>query len=165
MIKTIVVGTDGSEIAHRALQVALDFAGDLKIMPEIRVVAAVDYIEAGGLTRAPDGAPDLLAQEADNALESAAELALERGFSIVTDRIDGAPASVLLNVAHAAKADLIVVGTHGRKGVMRAILGSVCVRLLEQSDIPVLAVRDGEQTAERDETWRERVGIEPTSRG
>ena len=144
MIKRIVVGTDGSEIAQRALSVALDLASSLKTTPEIIVVSAVNYIQVGGgLTQAPDGAPDLLGEEADGALASAMELAAKRGFEIHTQRIEGEPASVLLHAANGINADLIVVGTHGRQGIMRAMLGSVCTRLLKESDIPVLTVRDG----------------------
>lgn len=58
------------------------------------------------------------------------------------DVFEGDPEIVLLRVAKAWKADLLVVGTHGRTGVPRLLLGSVTEALLRESPIPVLAIRD-----------------------
>jgi nucleotide-binding universal stress UspA family protein len=53
----------------------------------------------------------------------------------------GTPAEVLLEVARDGKHDLIVVGTHGRTGIARALLGSVAERLVRHADRPVLVVK------------------------
>ena len=141
MLRRIVVATDGSAAARRALKVALDIAGDLKVRPEIDVVSAVDYIElGGGLTHAPEDAPDLLTDAADVALSVATELAAERGYLVRTHRIEGHPSTVIMDFARETDADLIVIGTHGRKGLARAMLGSVCESILRESTIPVLTV-------------------------
>ena len=141
MLRRIIVGTDGSDVSRRALLVAFDLAAGLKVRPEIDVVSAVDYIELGGLTQAPSAAPDLLAEAADDALAAATELAAERGLAIWTHRIEGHPAPVLMDFAYETDAGLIVVGTHGRRGLTHAMLGSVCERILRESRIPVLVVR------------------------
>ncbi|MBI4348631.1 MAG: universal stress protein [Elusimicrobia bacterium] len=57
------------------------------------------------------------------------------------DVFEGDPEIVLLRVAKAWKADLLVVGTHGRTGMPRLLLGSVTEALLRESPIPVLAIR------------------------
>lgn len=55
---------------------------------------------------------------------------------------EGDPAVTLLRIARQWRADLLVVGTHGRTGVPRLLLGSVSERLLRESPIPVLAVHE-----------------------
>jgi nucleotide-binding universal stress UspA family protein len=52
----------------------------------------------------------------------------------------GGPAPAILNIAHEAGADLIVVGTRGRSAVAGLLVGSVAHRLLHLSDLPVLVV-------------------------
>ncbi len=54
---------------------------------------------------------------------------------------EGRPAEVILKVAAETGADLIAMGTHGRSGLNRLLLGSVTERVLSQSDVPVLTVR------------------------
>ncbi|MEO8347700.1 MAG: universal stress protein [Acidobacteriota bacterium] len=55
--------------------------------------------------------------------------------------LDGFPAGEIARTAKARKADLVVVGTHGRTGVARLLLGSVAERVIGTSPAPVLAVR------------------------
>jgi len=55
--------------------------------------------------------------------------------------MEGRPVDVILKAAEQAGADLIVMGTHGRGGINRLVVGSVTDRVLRQSPIPVLAVR------------------------
>ena len=63
--------------------------------------------------------------------------------------VHGEPAPSIARVARARKADLIVVGTHGRRGVMRAVLGSVAEDLVHQAPAPVLVVRRRMRLPER----------------
>ncbi len=63
--------------------------------------------------------------------------------------VHGEPAPSIARVARARKADLIVVGTHGRRGVMRAVLGSVAEDLVRQAPAPVLVVRRRMRLPER----------------
>jgi nucleotide-binding universal stress UspA family protein len=53
----------------------------------------------------------------------------------------GAPAVETLAVANRVKADIIVMGTHGRRGLERVLLGSVAERVVRSSPVPVLTVR------------------------
>ncbi len=54
--------------------------------------------------------------------------------------VEGAPAAMILSQAESIRADLIVLGTHGRTGVGAMLLGSVAHKVSQQSDIPVLLV-------------------------
>ena len=55
--------------------------------------------------------------------------------------ISGDPAERVLETARGLAADLIVMGTHGRKGLSRLVLGSVAERVVRESPVPVLTVR------------------------
>lgn len=54
--------------------------------------------------------------------------------------VQGSPADKILEVAQKEGVDLIVMGTHGRKGLERAIFGSVCDKVVRNSKIPVLTI-------------------------
>lgn len=137
----IVVATDGSLIARNALSAALDLVSQLCRPFELHVVSVVDYITApAGLGKAPVMAPDLLATDAETALAVAQEIALERGVVIETKVLRGHVAHEVLSYAEREGANMIVVGTHGRKGIVRAMLGSACEEILRDSPVPVLTV-------------------------
>lgn len=142
MMRTIVAATDGSAMAAHAVHAALDLAASLPERPAVHVVSVVDYADVpAGLGKAPPGAPDLLAEEAQRALEAAREAAAERGVAIDTEMLRGHVVAAVLAFARSVDASLIVVGTHGRQGVERAILGSACEEIVRSSEIPVLTVR------------------------
>ena len=137
----IVVATDGSFVAQQALLTALDLASKFREPVEVDVVAVVDYVSApAGLGKAPVMAPDLLRAEAESALEVAWQLATERGIAIRTHLLHGHVVREVLTYAEREGAGMIVVGTHGRKGIVHAMLGSACEQIVRDSTIPVLAV-------------------------
>jgi len=55
--------------------------------------------------------------------------------------VEGLPADEILRAARRARADLVVMGTHGRRGVSRLFMGSVAERVVRESRVPVLTVR------------------------
>ena len=137
----IVVANDGSLIARRALIAALDLVPKLCVPAELHVVAVVDYVSVpGGLGKAPVMAPDLLTSDAETALEAARDISNEVGVPIETEILRGDVVQEILDYATRIGADLIVVGTHGRRGIVRAMLGSACEQLVRESLIPVLTV-------------------------
>lgn len=59
----------------------------------------------------------------------------------------GYAAEEILNRAHEVNADVIVMGTHGRKGIDRILFGSVAEKVVKNADVPVLTIRPTEQAA------------------
>jgi K+-sensing histidine kinase KdpD len=55
--------------------------------------------------------------------------------------VEGDPSAVILDVAREINADLIVLGTHGRKGISRLFVGSVAEQVVRKAECPVLTVR------------------------
>lgn len=84
----------------------------------------------------------MLRDEGDAALEAAVDRAT--ADRIETTIVDGSPSREILSYAEAAGCDLIVMGTHGRGGLNRLLLGSVAERVVRSATIPVMTVRVGE---------------------
>ncbi len=137
----IVVAIDGSLGARHALSAVLNLADLLREPPAIHAVAVADYLTLpAGLDKAPTLAPDLLSSEAETALAVAVELARARDRELECRVLHGPAVRQVLAYAEEIGAAMIAVGTHGRKGIRRALLGSTCETLLRESTIPVLAV-------------------------
>ncbi|MDE2483281.1 MAG: universal stress protein [bacterium] len=137
-----VVAIDGSRVAKHALAAALDLAAEMRTPAELHAVAVADYaMPPAGLAKAPADAPDLLGDEARVALDVACEIAAARGFTIEAHLLRGHVSVQILEFARSIGANLIAAGTHGRKGLARALVGSTCERLVRQAEIPVLTVR------------------------
>ncbi len=137
-----VVAVDGSRTSMKALRTFLGLAKELAAAPEVHLVTVVDYADVhDGLGKAPREAPDLLASEAETALAVASELANRLGVAAKPVLLRGPTVDEVLRYARAVNANVIAVGTHGRKGLNRAILGSTCEGIIRKSELPVIAVR------------------------
>jgi nucleotide-binding universal stress UspA family protein len=145
MYKRILLALDGSRCARCALDEAIDLA-----VVAGAVVEAVSVVSPGmKLADVDSGFID--ERELDSASCAQAELALEearlqfarRGVTGGIRMIDSHGASVsdvLALAAEASEADLIVMGTHGRRGVRRLLLGSVAETVARTVSLPVLLV-------------------------
>jgi nucleotide-binding universal stress UspA family protein len=136
----VLVPTDGSEAAAVAIEhgVAIAAAVDARV----HAVTAVDVGELGTGPDYPQGSElrEYLADRGAEATEAIATRAEEAGLTAVTDVREGPPAKTLLAYADEHDVDLIVMGTHGRTGLNRYLLGSTTERVIRHSDAPVLAV-------------------------
>jgi nucleotide-binding universal stress UspA family protein len=86
---------------------------------------------------------EMLGEEGETALERVRELGDEAGVSVETVLADGSPSKEIVHHAENEDCDLIVMGTHGRGGIDRLLLGSVAERVVRSSRVPVLTVRVG----------------------
>jgi nucleotide-binding universal stress UspA family protein len=143
----ILVPVDGSECASAALEYAYALAGALH--------ASVDIIYAYEMP--PMLAPDLsilgpggthqtveawMSRDARGELEKVlAKSPSPPGVSTRNQTIAGAPRSAILAYAESNACDLIIMGTHGRNGLNRFMMGSVAEAVLRKSPVPVLTVR------------------------
>lgn len=142
MAESIVVGTDGSEHAERALDEAITIA--LRDGASLHIVSAFpdpaiirERITSGASAHAVH-----LSEVADAVLARAAERAQERGVMAETHSRETDPAEAILEVASAQNADLIVVGSRGLSGFQRFLLGSVSAKVSEHAQCSVMIVRD-----------------------
>ncbi|ADE04963.1 universal stress protein [Haloferax volcanii] len=148
MYDRILVPVDGSGPADEALDRALDLAAAtdatlyaLYVVDERALHAT--QLDAGGLVRAYEAEGERIVSEAVEAAEA-------DGTEVVTAVEHGSPHRAILRYAEEVDADLIVMGTHGRRSIERYLLGSVTERVLRLVDVPVLSVRSEDSPVERE---------------
>jgi len=144
----IMVAVDDSETSQRALNVAIGLAKGCGARLEI--VHAVDeslfptHARGGALLVDPVLVQRALEEEGQRLLDAAAASARDAGVEAQTRVLASEThhtADQIAEAADAAKAELLVVGSHGRRGVQRLLLGSVAERLVRKANVSVLIVR------------------------
>lgn len=142
MAESIVVGTDGSDRAKRALDESVRLAKALGA--ELHVVSAFEPVRAR-VSGAPEGAAKVWAPlpdaQVDAILSEAAAAVRLRGVKVTTHAIEQRdPADALLDVAGKVNANLIVVGSRGMHGARRLALGNVPNQVSHKARCNVLIV-------------------------
>jgi len=137
MFDTVVIATDGSESVKRAIAVALDLAGRFDA-----AVHALYVVDTGDV----EGSPESVRDDLRHALEERAEEALAEvtgrtDADVVTAVREGRPAQEISAYATAQDADVVAMGTRGRHGENRFLIGSVAERVVRTCPVPVLTVR------------------------
>jgi nucleotide-binding universal stress UspA family protein len=146
MYKHILLATDGSELAQHAVAHGLALAKQVGAKATIVTVTqpwtAVAYGELA-VAVPPDDFDRTMNQMADRTLAAANELAKKSAVECKTEHlVDLNPYQAILAKAEAIGADLIVVGSHGRSGLSRLLLGSETIKVLTHSKVPVLVWRE-----------------------
>ena len=146
MPESIVVGTDGSESAKRAVGEAARLATALDA--ELHVVSAFEPLRGARIEGAPEGAAKIWAPLPDSQVEatlSEAKARLrEHQLTVTTHAVRADPADALLEVAAEVSADLIVVGSQGMHGARRLALGNVPNKVSHRARCNVLIVATDE---------------------
>jgi nucleotide-binding universal stress UspA family protein len=141
MYTTVVVGTDGSPRAEKAVQEAIDlarsegarvylvaaFSSTERHWEQIQSSARVDRVNLGEI--------------AERVLARSARKAAEAGVEVDYSAHEGDPAEIIIEVADREKADLIVVGNKGMTGAKRFFLGSVPNKVMHHAPCGVMVVR------------------------
>jgi nucleotide-binding universal stress UspA family protein len=141
IFRHLLVATDLSDASRRAMDLAIDLSralgADLTVVHTCEVPV---YTYTPEMAMAP---VDLLSPVVDAArVKMGQEMRQVRATCPGAKSLleVGAPAEKILATAAASGADLIVVGTHGRRGVAHALLGSVAEKVVRLSPVPVLTV-------------------------
>jgi nucleotide-binding universal stress UspA family protein len=145
MFSSIVVGTDGSETATKAVRQAVELAH--AVGAKIELVSAYEPVPAQRIDEERRQAPEDLQwainprEDVDATLEAAAAVARETGVPVNLYARQGDPADAILDVAEEVEADLIVVGNKGMTGAKRFLLGSVPNKVSHHAPCSVLIIR------------------------
>lgn len=140
--RRILVATDFSELAEKATGWALELAR--------RYEARVDLVHAWSppLVGSPEGVSPVsavlindLEREAKQAMTRALERYRTAGVALEGTVVCSDPRDAVVETAEKLKADLVVIGTHGRRGLKRALMGSVAEAVVRTAPCPVLVVR------------------------
>ncbi|PSQ42546.1 hypothetical protein BRD17_08615 [Halobacteriales archaeon SW_7_68_16] len=146
MYRTILVPTDGSDPAARAVREAVALAETtdgtvhaLSVIDDDAVVGTAPDDYVGGL----DEVYDAIEGHSERAVERAADTCRDADLAVRTAVRTGTPDVEITEYADEIAADLIVMGTHGRRGLSRLLLGSTTERVVRTATRPVLTVRAG----------------------
>jgi nucleotide-binding universal stress UspA family protein len=142
VIENILVGTDFSDVARTALDWAIELARPLGARVTVAHVfdmPIVGLLDASFIVDARTAAR--LSDEAQAALDAEVVRVRDRGVPVEGLLRQGDPREHLPALEVATGAGLLVVGSHGRRGIQRALLGSVAESLVRTSKAPVVVVR------------------------
>jgi nucleotide-binding universal stress UspA family protein len=141
---TALLGIDDSEASDAAVAVAAKLVQSYKA----RIVAchAINtiqlYEDAASYPFDLDEVLDEMRSEGAAIVARSLKCASIEAAAVTVTIVDGRPATVILEAAQQHQATVIVLGSHGRRGVRRLFLGSVAEEVVRGSDVPVLVVRE-----------------------
>ena len=159
MYNRILVPTDGADEMTRVIDHAADLARAHGA--ELHFVYVVNTASFATLPMETswESVTSILEEEGEAALSAAEDRAV--AGDVVTAVREGPPSREVVEYAGEEECDLVVMGTHGRGGLNRLILGSVAERVVRSSEVPVLTVRVGE-TGRRRKSEDERATADPS---
>ncbi|EMA56068.1 universal stress protein [Halococcus thailandensis] len=143
MHDTILVPTDGSSGAEAAARHALNLASAFD--SEVRFLSVVDdrsySADLAGVDSLVDDQHDALVEGATDNLRPLEDLAAETGVPFESSIEHGIPHQAIIDDADEHDIDMVAMGTHGRTGLERVLVGSVTERVVRTSNVPVLTTR------------------------
>ena len=145
MHRHILIPTDGSELSQKAIDYGMALAKSVNAKVTVMTVSTPFYtlaIEPGMITDTPKQYGKRMATLAAKYLNVAKEAALAAGVSCDTMHVEhDQPYLAIIDTAARKSCDLIVMASHGRRGISEIVLGSEAVKVLTHSTIPVLVFR------------------------
>jgi nucleotide-binding universal stress UspA family protein len=152
MFKQLLVAIDGTPASNRALATALALGRDqgasvhvLHVVDDTAIVPMFDPV--GYVPDYMDSMIESLREGGRRILEGARKLAAKSGQTVQQELLETrgqGVAPAILQHARTVRADLIVMGTHGRRGMSRLVMGSDAEAVLREATVPVLLVRSPE---------------------
>ncbi len=145
-IKTILCPTDFSPSSQAALELARGLAkqlgAKLELVHVFQLPFYVGWEDGPAAMAATSEFMNELKQRSDEKLEAAVSACEAAGIEASGKQLEGAPHARIVELSE--DADLIVMGTHGRTGLPRLVLGSVAERVVRMAECPVITVPGGE---------------------
>ncbi len=138
-----LIAIDGSEHALRALRYVLDHQDFFSANPEL-VLVNVHLPVPSARAKAVLGSAAIeqyYREDAEEALAPARAVLAGKPCRVTERLIVGQPAEEIINAAQQDGCDLIIIGTHGRSAIGNLLMGSVAMRVIATSPIPVLSVK------------------------
>lgn len=151
MYRHILVPSDGSELSHKAVSHGAAMAKALNSKVTVLTVTTPFHMlafEPGMVTDTRDEYERHVVVSAAKYLKDAEDIASAEGVGCDTAHVEHShPYQGIIDFATEKNCDLIVMASHGRRGVSAVVLGSETVKVLTHSAIPVLVVRASPSTA------------------
>ena len=144
MYKLIFMPVDGSEVSNHAAEEGFRLAkalGSETVLQYVIDISIVTLPDAELAISNLDIIRESFREQGDKVLKELSGKAREMGVPCSTMMTEGDVHDEIINAAEEKKADLIVLGTHGRRGLNRLILGSVAGSVAKRAHCPVLLIR------------------------
>lgn len=141
MYDSVLFPTDGSEAATEAATHAIDLAD--KHNADMHILYVVDHERVSQMAPklGDDHIKGSLQEEGERITDEVAEMASAAGIETVVSIHEGSPGETITASADDVDADAIVMGTNGRTGMDRLLLGSVAERVIQTTERPVMTVK------------------------
>jgi nucleotide-binding universal stress UspA family protein len=148
-IRRILLPTDWSESADRALKQAVELAAQHRANLDIFHVVTLEHLEPAEVQPALDAYMAKVEKEVFADLATRTEAIRTRGIAVETAVVRRSyPVEAILERARSTRPDLVVMGTHGRSGLRKLLLGSVAARIVLEAPCPVMTVASDAAVAE-----------------
>ena len=145
MATNVLVAVDGSPASRQAAAYASDRFPDATLTLLYVMDPALDFGRRRALSGyIRDQEFETEREKADHVLESVQE-SIPAGIAVDTEIWAGDPARAIVEFADTEDVDHVVIGSHGRRGVARYLLGSVAETVVRRAAVPVTVVRPGEE--------------------
>ena len=145
MYRHILIPSDGSELSQKAIDYGMALAKSVNAKVTVLTVSTPFHtfpVEPGMITDTPEQYQKHTAALAAKYLNVAKEAALAAGVSCETIHVEhDQPYLAIIDMAIRKSCDLIVMASHGRRGISAIVLGSETVKVLTHSTLPVLVFR------------------------
>ncbi len=139
MFKKILCPVDFGDISMNAANNAINLASEIKgeitfiHVTDIQALQNIGDLSGGGINNL-----DLLIEEEKPILSKLKDACEKKGIKVKTVLTHGEPVSIILETIKEGGYDLIIMGTHGKTGFKRLVLGSIAENVVRKSNIPVL---------------------------
>lgn len=147
MFKHILIPTDGSDLSKKAVKKGIEFAKEIKarittlhVVPEFKVIADESFVSLSAAAKQKFEQESR--EKAEKMLNAIVQQAKAQGVRCTAvAEANNLPYEQIIATAKSRKCDLIMMASHGRRGIASILLGSETAKVLTHSTIPVLVVR------------------------
>lgn len=146
MFEQILIPTDGSAPSEQAARKGVELAAEHGAT--VHAMHAVEPVPLGVFTSGPEpssaGHSEVIEKqkaEGQEAIDAVVEICEEHGVDVVEALEYGKPIDEIIDYVESEGIDAIVMGTHGRSGAERLMIGSVAEKVVRKSPVPVLTIR------------------------
>ncbi|MDK2892745.1 universal stress protein [Methanohalophilus sp.] len=140
--KKILIATDGSEQNRRAINYGIELARLSEAKVYVIYVVDTASFESIPMDGGWEMMYELLEKEGREITDTVSDMIKENNIDVESRVLEGHPSHEIIEFAENNDIDLIVMGTHGKSGFDRFLLGSVAEKVTRNSKVPVMVVRD-----------------------
>lgn len=168
MINHVLVPLDGSQLAEKALPIARQVVrsgGQITLLSAVHDMDLnlLDMSETGAETSAAFANVQSTMRRIQEYLEHIGKNLQLQGYQVAVEVAGGEPADAIIQYAEKLHADMIIMSTHGRSGLSRLLFGSITLKVLEASAIPIVVVPNRERIETAEPEINPETGISPAS--